>query len=91
MTISRVYDGSWWLVLIDTVNAEEKDFTCKFMHPHSPTDKFHWPRSDGKGYIPFTKVIMKVNTPKCSENGRTFFIQEDELSKTNNYFNLECK
>ena len=52
---------------------------------------FHKTYRDDKGYIPFTKVIMKVNTPKCSENGRTFFIQEDEMSKTNNYFNLESK
>ena len=89
--ITCIYDGYWWLVLIDAVNTEEKDLTCKFMHPHNPTNKFYWPRSDDKAYIPFTKVIMKVNPPTCSDNGRTFFIKEDELSKTNNYFNLEMK
>ena len=30
-----LYDGYWWVVLIDTVNLDNKDVTCKFMHPHA--------------------------------------------------------
>ena len=32
-----IFDGFWWLVLVDLINPEEKDVTCKFMHPHGPT------------------------------------------------------
>ena len=31
----------WWLVLVDSINVEKKDVTCKFMHPHGPTNNFH--------------------------------------------------
>ena len=39
-----LFDGYWWVVLIDQVNLENKDVTYKFMHPHGPTqnNNFHW-------------------------------------------------
>ena len=36
-----IFDGFWWLVLVDSINVEKKDVTCKFMHPHGPTNNFH--------------------------------------------------
>ena len=36
-----IFDGFWWLVLGDSINVEEKDVTCKFMHPDGPTNNIH--------------------------------------------------
>ena len=36
-----IFYGFWWLVLVDLINAEEKDATCTFMHLHGPTNNFH--------------------------------------------------
>ena len=69
--VTCCFDGFWWLVLIDAVNKEEKDLTCKFLHPHRLSNQFHWPRGDDREYVPFNKVIMKIETPKTSVNGRT--------------------
>ena len=74
------------MALIEKVNMEEKDITCKFLHPHGPSTLFHWPRNKDRGYIPFSKVIMKIQVPSTSVNGRTYFISEEEKDKTQNYF-----
>ena len=66
-------DGYWWVALINTVSREEKDFSCTFLHPHGPSKQFHWPRGKDEGFVPFTKIIMKVAIPTTSANGRTYF------------------
>ena len=84
-----LFNGYWWLVLVDTVHVEQKDITCKFMHPHSPVtnNNFHWPRTEDSGFVPFDKFIMKVGTPQCtSSSRRQFQIQEQELKQTNSVF-----
>ena len=82
------FDGYWWLVLIDRVNMEEKDVTCKFMHPHGPTqnNNFHWPSRDDEGYVPFNRFIMTVEIPTSSSNGRQYHLKEEELKKTNTIY-----
>lgn len=87
--VTCCFDGFWWLVLIDSVNTEEKDLTCKFLHPHGPSNQFYWPRGDDKGYVPFSKIIMKIETPKTSVNGRQYFVKEDEMKRTQNYFDRQ--
>ena len=67
-------------MLVDSIIVEEKDVTCKFMHPHGPTNNFQWPHGDDMGYVPFNRFIMTVETPQCSSSGREFFIKEQELN-----------
>ena len=81
-----IFDGFWWLVLVDLINLEEKGVTCKFMHPQGPTNNFYWSCTDNMGYAPFNMFIMTVETPKCSSNGRQFLIKEQELKHTNSVF-----
>ncbi len=33
------YGDYWWLALVMDVNPDEKDFTCKFKHPHGHTER----------------------------------------------------
>ena len=35
---THIYYGFWWLVLVDSINVEEKDVACKFMNPDDPTN-----------------------------------------------------
>ena len=70
-----IFDGFWWLVLADSINMEEKDGTCKFMHPHGPTNNFQWLHTDDMGYVPFNKFIITVETPQCLSTGRQFLIK----------------
>ena len=84
--LSHLNDGFWWLALIEVVNKKEKDFTCKFLHPHGPCRQFHRTRGDDSGYVPSNKVIIKIQTPTTSANGRPYFIIEEEKSKAQNSF-----
>ena len=52
--------------MIEVVNKEEKDLTCKFFHPYGLS--FQWPHSDDREYIPLNKVIMKIQAPTVSAN-----------------------
>ena len=70
--------------MIEMVNKEEKDLTCKFLHPHGPSGQIHWPCGDNRLYVPLNKVIMKIQTPTTSANGKTYFITEEEKNKTQN-------
>ena len=88
MTATCIFDGIWWLVLVDLINVEEKDVTCKFMHPHGPTNNFHWLHTDDMGYVPFNKFIMTVETSQCWSNSWQFFIKEQELKHTNSFLEI---
>lgn len=61
--VTCCFDGYWWVALIDTVNIEEKDFKCTFLHPHGPSTQFRWPRGKDEGFVPVTKIIMKIDIP----------------------------
>ena len=65
---------------------KKKDFTCKFLHPHGPSRQFHRTRGDDSGHVPLNKVIIKIQTPTTSANGRPYFITEEEKSKAQNSF-----
>ena len=36
-----IFDGFWWLVLVDSIIVQEKDVTCMFMHPDGSTNNIH--------------------------------------------------
>ena len=65
------------------VNPDEKDFTCKFMHTHGHTKTFHWLSRDDDAYIPFIKILAKVETPSSqSSSRRQFKLTKDEIQQT---------
>lgn len=60
--ITCIYGEYWSLALVNDVNREEKDVHCKFMHPHGYTENLYWPTRDNETYVPFNKILLKVNT-----------------------------
>ena len=85
-----VFDGFCRSLLVDLINMEEEDVTCKFMHPCGSAYNFHWSHTDDTGHVPFSRFIMTVETPEFSSSGRQFLIKEQELKHTNSvYENLK--
>ena len=81
--ITCTYDNFWWLALITKVNHDEKDVTCKFMHPHGYAENFHWPSRDDNAYVPFSKILVKVGVPKpVSSSGRQYSLLKTEIEST---------
>ena len=39
--VTYLFDSFWLFAQIDSINGEEKDFTCKFMHSHGRANKFY--------------------------------------------------
>ena len=69
--------------LVNEVNREEKDVHCKFMHPHGYTENFYWLTRDDKTYFPFSKILLKFNTPNnLSHSGRQYKISINEVQQT---------
>ena len=69
------YDNFWWLAIVSTINHEEKDVTCKFMHPHGHTETFYW----------------LASAPKFkSSSGRQYDLSKTELQSTVNAFKIVC-
>ena len=84
-----LYDGYWWIVLVNEINEEQKDVTCKFMHPHGPVteNNFHWPRTNDLAWVPFNKFLKKVDAPVCTSNtGRQYKMNDQDFKHTNNVF-----
>ena len=84
-----LYDGYWWIVLVNEVNEDQKDVTCKFMHPHGPVteNNFHWPRTNDLAWVPFNKFLKKVDAPVCTSNtGRQYKMNDQDFKHTNNVF-----
>ena len=64
-------------------HPDEKDFTCKLMHPHGQTETFHWLSRDDEAYIPFSKILEKVETSTSQfSSGRQYKLTIDEIQQT---------
>ena len=88
--IACLFDGYWWVLLVEEVNIENRDVTCKFMYPHGPTqnNNYHWPPREDNAWVPFGKFIMKIDPPpSCTSNsGRQFQINGNQFAHINNIF-----
>ena len=42
--VACMYEGFWWIGLIEQLDGELEDVQIKFMHPHGPTNSVYWPR-----------------------------------------------
>ena len=85
--ITCKYDNFWWLALVNKINHDEKDVTCKFMHPHGYAENFYWPSRDDNAYVPFSKILVKVSAPKSlSSSGRQYSLLKTEIESTVNAF-----
>ena len=75
-----IFDGFWWLVLVDSINVEKKDASSW------SNKQFSSLHTDDVGYEPFHKFTMTAEIPQFSSNVRRFLIKEQELKHTNSVF-----
>ena len=52
------------------------------MHPNRYPENF-WPTRDDETYVPFSQILLKVNTPNTSSlSGRQYIISINEVLQT---------
>ena len=56
-----IFNGFWCLAIVDLINVEEKDVTCKFIYLDGSTNNIHWTCTDYMGYVSFNKFIMTAH------------------------------
>ena len=69
--VSAVYDGFWWIGIVELIDYEQKDIKVKFMHPHGPTTHFYWPSRDDICFVPVDKILTRVSAP-VTATGRSY-------------------
>ena len=82
-----LYDGHYWVGLVDEVDEENDDVRVKFMHPHFPSRSYCWPSREDKCFVPTVNVLCRVEPPSTN-TGRQYKLEskdiktiEDELKK----------
>ena len=89
-----LYDGHYWVGLVDDVDYENDDVKVKFMHPHFPSRSYYWPSREDKCFVPTVNVVCRVEPPSTS-TGRQYKLEskdiktiEDELKKKDAVANI---
>ena len=49
--VASKYDVSWWIGFVQTQHLQE-DILVSFLHPHGPSQFFHWPSSEDSCWVP---------------------------------------
>jgi len=70
----------WWIGIIREVDKEQDDARINFMHPHGPSQSFHWPQVDDMCWVPITHLLCSVDTP-TTITGRQYSITQAEVKK----------
>ena len=78
--VACYYDMHWWIGLLEDINRENKDCKIKFMHPHGPAASFCWPIMDDICWVPFDKLICKIEAPETL-TGRTYKLRIQDTMK----------
>ena len=71
---SCIYDGHWWVVLVEHINVNERDATCNLLHPRGQAHFYYWPETADRAFVPLNKFIKILTTPQSSSNGRKYFL-----------------
>ena len=80
--VTCVYNGFWWVGLVQQVNHDEGDVEIQFMHPPGPRKTFNWPRRTDQCPVPITNVICGIQVPKTHSTGRQFTITDKDYDRT---------
>ena len=76
--------------MLEDINREKKDCKIKFMHPHGPAASFCWPVVDDICWIPFDKLINKIEAPeninrKNIQNKNSGYHEDNDTTKSADY------
>ena len=78
-----LYDGHYWVGLIDEVDNENDDVKVKFMHPHFPSRSYCWPSREDKCFVPIVNVLCRVEPPSTS-TGRQYKLENKDMRTIEN-------
>lgn len=77
-----IYDGDCWVVLVESVNVEEQDATCNFLHYSGKPCTYYWPQREDRAYVPLNKFIAILDPPMSSSNGRKYIFDKAQIENS---------
>jgi hypothetical protein len=87
--IACVYDGKWWLGVIQTVSIEHNDFYVHFFEPSGPRTSFKLSAHD-EVWVPFHKILRKIKpTELKTATGRNHNISQDLCDEISQLLNCQ--
>ena len=66
--VTAVYDGKWYVGMIQEIDRSTDDFLLSFMHPFGPACTFHWPSKSDICWVPFQHVLCVIDVPTLVSN-----------------------
>lgn len=80
--VACVYEGNWWIGLVSKINKDEGDYSILFMHPHGPSETFHWPGQQDECPVPPQHILCVIDTPEVTSHlGRSYKIESTSKKK----------
>ena len=86
-----IYDDDWWVVLVETVNVEEQDATCNFLHRTGQSEYYYWPQTQDRAYVPLNKFLAILDPPRSSSNGRKYLFDKKQIEQSDTAFKNQQK
>ena len=68
--VAAVYDGRWYLALVEDQYFEQHELQLKFMHPHGPSKHFFWPDHEDTCILPVSNILALLRDPPTPTNAR---------------------
>ena len=62
-SVACVYEEVWWIGIILEIDKEQEDVQVNFLHPHGPSQSFHWSHVDDICWVPITHILCTVEIP----------------------------
>ena len=73
-----LYDGEYWIGLIEEFDSAQKDIKIKFMHPKCPARSYSWPERDDLCWVPEDNILHKINAPTTATGRQYKLLAADE-------------
>jgi len=80
--VAAKYDDNWWIGLVKKRDTLQNDISVEFMHPHGPSQSFHWPTSEDSCWVSLNCILLKLQVP--TENGRQYQLTKNETAYLEN-------
>ena len=78
--VACVYEEEWWIDIILEIDKEQDNVQVNFLHPHCPSQSFHWPHVDANCWFPITHILCTVEVTTTA-TGRQYNLRHQDGEK----------
>ena len=75
-----LYDGEYWIGLVEEIDSAQQDIKVKFMHPKCRARSYLWPDRDDICWVPEDNVLHNINAPITATGRQYKLLAADEES-----------